>query len=226
MQNSDYIYAHVEYDRGFLLFNRMDGMKEIWRRVTDFEEGTHPRVNEPDAPMLRTHATASYPSVGASKALRRGVFAPWGVVRTPMPARCYRFVYPDLLIATERTAYVYDVRTMELVLTLSETQKGDQGLRYVDLNARHIFICFKEALCVFNRRGGQLVRNFALQELRTNMPLHLLQPTTGAPGTPNSVLRPCSVALKSKKKKKKSNWNVDPTFHAGMCLALCSLHRR
>lgn len=170
--------------------------------------------------MLQSaHAATAHPGFSAFAASRRGVFAPWGVVRPPVDARGYRFVYPDLLIAAHRTAYVYDVRTMALVLVLAETQtpRGNMDLRYVDLNQHHIFICFEEALHVFNRRGGQRIIKLGLIEFVRNQTLHTFvsnhEPIDeGAP----SVLRAGTVVPTPASEHTVFFGGGDgPTFHAG-----------
>jgi hypothetical protein len=143
-------------------------------------------------------ATTHPGGLSARATPRRGVFAPWGVLQLSLAVRCYRFVYPDMLLAAPRTADVYDVRTMTLVRTLGETQAqmGNMHLRYVDLNTRHVFICFAEALHVFDRRGGQSILKVPVAEFVQNQTLHrFISSTEPVGGDDMSVLRAGTVVL-------------------------------
>jgi hypothetical protein len=143
-----------------------------------------PLANPPDHMMLRTNMSCViHPNFTSFEVSNRGVFKPWAVIRAPEAARAYRFVYPHLLIAARKQAFVYDVRVAELVLSVDETQTGNHDIRYVDFNDRYLFICFEDELHIFNRNGGQRVRALMLNEFTRNMPLHTLvsksEPPTG-----------------------------------------------
>ena len=78
----------------------------------------------------------------------------------------FRFAYPTLLCANNKHAFLHDVRTGALVQTIDlnieewleeEVEEGEEevrGLRYVDVNERHVFVCGVRSLHVFARDGG------------------------------------------------------------------------
>ncbi|PPQ66349.1 hypothetical protein CVT24_007186 [Panaeolus cyanescens] len=110
-------YAHLEYEQGYAIFDRLDGNKEVWRRTCDIDPaGDESRINNPASAfegydqdsrpderqvMVRTHVNASFPPSG------RGHFSPWAILHMPEPSRAYRFVYPNLLVASKERVTRY-----------------------------------------------------------------------------------------------------------------------
>jgi hypothetical protein len=144
-------YAHCEYENGYLVFDRFEGEKEVWRLASDFADGEPEEAPHapPDEKQRRTHAffpTAIHPRHG-----RRGHFRPWASLSFPAFTRAYRLAYPTLLCAGTDRAFLCDVRTGALV------QAIDIGLTdvcYVDVDERYVFVCEPEVLRVFSRGDG------------------------------------------------------------------------
>ncbi|THH20465.1 hypothetical protein EW146_g910 [Bondarzewia mesenterica] len=88
---------------------------------------------------------------------RRGHFRPWGLITYHEPTLAYRFVYPILLSAGRLHAYLYDVRSEELVQTIDEAITTDMQIEYVDLSEPHVFVCHQKGVRVFSREDGMLV---------------------------------------------------------------------
>lgn len=140
-------YAHVEYDRGFIVFDRMGGGKEVWRHAVDYDPMDVPLDNLPDADQFQAEEKAMVDQ-------EFGRFVPWALLSIPELTRAYRFVYPTLLVAGYDHAFLYDIPTARLVQTIniSGVAAEDFGdLRYVELSNQHVFICFEAAILVFDR---------------------------------------------------------------------------
>ncbi|KAG8910904.1 hypothetical protein FRC01_006060 [Tulasnella sp. 417] len=171
-------YAHVEYDNGFIVFTCIEDGVEVWRRSTDsFNPETYlpckpnpaqiegspspvpefpptfPPVYEP---LTRRSASTETPAPS------RGVYLPFALLTSPAEARCYRLVYPHLLVASEfsRQAYIWDVRTSTLAETISIQTPPRRGgfhlpvhMTYVELSDSFVFVCWTFALAVY-RRGS------------------------------------------------------------------------
>lgn len=92
----------------------------------------------------------------------KGSFRPWAVLTTPEFNRAFRFVYPTLLVAGSDKAYLWDVLTCELSKIIPEIQAEAGGeplgaINYVELSAKHVYICGTRQLRVFDRTNGALV---------------------------------------------------------------------
>ncbi|KAI0359683.1 hypothetical protein OH77DRAFT_1518061 [Trametes cingulata] len=149
-------YAHCEYENGFLIFDRIGISKEVWRLETLYDAAEEPTRWRPDQDQLNAWQTAS---LQYSASAPRGHFRPWALIETPEFGRAYRFVYPGLLVSGLRKAYVWDVRTGELILELENVQ-GDTpvgDINYVELSAKHVFVCSSSALRVFSRENRSLI---------------------------------------------------------------------
>ncbi|KAH9889520.1 hypothetical protein C8Q73DRAFT_793718 [Cubamyces lactineus] len=150
-------YAHCEYENGFLIFDRIGVSKEVWRLEALYNEDEDPVTSFPDESQFEAWQAASqqWPSTS-----QRGHFRPWALIDTPEFGRAYRFVYPNLLVSGLRKAYLWDVRSGELVLEVENVQGNttDTGdINYVELSATHVFICSSSALRVFSRQNKSLV---------------------------------------------------------------------
>ncbi|KAA1477050.1 hypothetical protein DENSPDRAFT_884770 [Dentipellis sp. KUC8613] len=158
--SSNYVreYAHCEYGNGFLVFDRIGNYKEVWRLASHFPPD-EPDACAPDAPPDAFQQQAALNSSNRWGTSGRGVFKPWALLEMPEPTRAYRFVYPTLLTAGERHAYLHDVRTGARVQTIEHTVEMDDllGVNYVELGARHVFVCANEELFVFARADGARV---------------------------------------------------------------------
>ena len=145
-------YAHCEYENGYLVFDRFDGKKEVWRLASDFVDG-EPEVASyapPDEKQKRTYEFfAALPT--HRRFAPRGHFRPWAKLSFPTFTRAYRLAYPTLLCAGMERAYLHDVRTGALVQTIDIRP---EDICYVDVSERHVFVCEPEALHVFSRADG------------------------------------------------------------------------
>jgi len=145
-------YAHCEYENGYLVFDRFDGKKEVWRLASDFVDG-EPEVAPyapPDEKQKRTYEFFATIPIHQRYA-PRGHFRPWAKLSFPTFTRAYRLAYPTLLCAGMDRAYLHDVRTGALVQTI-DIRPDD--ICYVDVNEQYVFVCEPEALHVFSRADG------------------------------------------------------------------------
>lgn len=91
------------------------------------------------------------------------------MLTVPHDGRAYRFVYPDLLVASEASATIWNIVTAQITqhfhLIAQEQLDGFSPtigiLRYVDLNKQYAFICSSYSFQIFDREHGQLVWSLA-----------------------------------------------------------------
>ncbi|OJA19664.1 hypothetical protein AZE42_02828, partial [Rhizopogon vesiculosus] len=152
-------YVHCEYDRGYIVFNRHNNSKEVWRLARRFQHSDIPDNSRPNGSMITAshEAARRYPS-----STGRGHFRPWALIQMPEHTSNFRLSYPTLILASKNNAYVWDVPTSRLVETISNIQGGDQHgslgcLNYVDVNDKYAFVCGSLQLRIFRRNGGGLV---------------------------------------------------------------------
>ncbi|KIO32681.1 hypothetical protein M407DRAFT_18440, partial [Tulasnella calospora MUT 4182] len=153
-------YAHVEYGNGFIVFTRIEDGVEVWRRSVDsfnretylpckpdslqIEVSPSPVPDFPPTfpPVYDSHTEAS-PS-DETPTHRRGVYLPFALLMSPAEARCYRLVYPHLLVASEfsRQAFIWDIPTARLVETINIQTPPRRGgfhlpvhMTYVELSS-------------------------------------------------------------------------------------------
>ncbi|KAL4068868.1 hypothetical protein V8B97DRAFT_2024543 [Scleroderma yunnanense] len=160
-------YAHCEYARGYIVVNRLDNCKEVWRRVVDTRDDEHSMVSPPDAHMLRawTDVTAQW-----STSTRHGHFRAWALLRMPEMTRAFRFSYPTLLVAGEDNAYIWNVPEGRLVETIRDIQKSRHDdrlgiINYVEVDDKYAFICGSNQFRIFERGGGALVFQLSPKDL-------------------------------------------------------------
>ncbi|KAG2144676.1 uncharacterized protein EDB93DRAFT_1152673 [Suillus bovinus] len=161
-------YAHCEYDRGHIIFNRHDDSKEVWRYARDFQDSEIPEGFKPDEAMISASQEAAQRY--ASPTLR-GHFRPWALLHMPEPTRAFRFSYPTLLSAGANYAYLWDVSTSSLVETINNIQTPNQDgtlgtLCYVEVNDQYAFFCGSNQLRIFARGGGALVYHLCMKDLQ------------------------------------------------------------
>ena len=147
--------THCEYDNGYLVFNAFDafsGKKEVWRLSIDFAEGEVATHSSPDEGQRRV---STFAAAMHSRYAPRGHFRPWANLSFPEPTFGTRLVYPALLSANTRHAFLHHVHTGALMQTI-DVGPGAQGLgfRYVDVNERYAFVCTSRSLHVFAWDGG------------------------------------------------------------------------
>lgn len=148
-------YAHIEYGDGFLIFDRSDGSKEVWRHV--LSPWVAPSTISPPDALQRLV------SITASTSQSRGIFLPHAHILPPTPTRAYRYVHPTLLLASWNQLHLFDVPSGALVQTIvnihiispppapPEHFRLLGELNYVELSTRYAFVCGSHALRVFER---------------------------------------------------------------------------
>lgn len=156
-------YAHCEYDRGFLILTRRGASIEVWRRESDHISSPLPAY-APSVQQLAAKADAFAPPdpegpVNAPDGTH-GVFTPFCDLLTPRPTQATRFVYPTLALVTGdgRNVYLYDVPTATLIQTINiypaDSTVTDK-VRYIEISARHVFICTAIGLRIISRGTGK-----------------------------------------------------------------------
>lgn len=159
--------AHVEYSNGFVVFDRYDKSHEVWVKATkahQFQEFSRPHPSQ-----IQIQASGEAISDAGDP---RGRFVPHLVLINPVRTRAYRFVFPELLVASEeeKTAHIWNVvegRIMEaysLAEGLGPAPDPDEdgngndaahgSINYVELSPNHIFVCFNTKLVVYQRASG------------------------------------------------------------------------
>ena len=108
-------YAHLEYGEGFVIFDRDDGNKEVWRRTEDNTEPSSLVTSFPDARQIQMGESLR-PSCA------RAQFSPYALFQMPEHTRAYRFVYPTLLVASLERAFLWNIHTGEMVQVLDAIQ--------------------------------------------------------------------------------------------------------
>ncbi|KAG2336881.1 hypothetical protein BDR05DRAFT_896120, partial [Suillus weaverae] len=161
-------YAHCEYDHGYIIFNRHDNSKEVWRLARDFQDSEIPDDFRPDDSMIKASREAAQRHASSTN---RGHFRPWALLQMPEFTRAFRFSYPTLLSAGANNAYLWDVPTSRLVETISNIQAPNQDgtlgpLSYVEVNDQYAFFCGANQLRIFARGGGALVYHLGIKDLQ------------------------------------------------------------
>ncbi|KAH9017137.1 hypothetical protein EDB83DRAFT_2679885 [Lactarius deliciosus] len=104
---------------------------EVWRLANDFSiEGEVAADAPPDGEQMDVSATVA-------------------ALYHHIPTRV-----PDTHMRERRACFLYDVRTGSIVRTIDIHL---EGLRYVDVNERHVFVCERAAVHVFSRESGSEV---------------------------------------------------------------------
>ncbi|KAH7911613.1 hypothetical protein BJ138DRAFT_1125884 [Hygrophoropsis aurantiaca] len=191
-------YAHCEYDRGFVIFNRADDCKEVWRRSRDFIASDVPVDYPPDEEMLQiSHQSAE--RYQSNSPADHGHFKPWALLRMPTITSAFRFAYPTLITTAMDCAYLWDIPTSRLVQVISNIQTANApGLlgrvNYVEVNDRYAFICGSSQLRIFERESGTVVFHVAVSDLPPIQWDVLPQPI---PTTSRCLLVPCKISQAS-----------------------------
>ncbi|KAI4528181.1 hypothetical protein K525DRAFT_184731 [Schizophyllum commune Loenen D] len=153
-------WAHVEYADGFIIFDRRDGHKEIWRRASDAQNSTD-RVVEESAPDERQLAASKDAAEQYRSTSNRGHFVAWALISPGGITTAFRAVYPVLLTASDDQAFVFDVRTgarLHRITNPRAPTDPDMGhLNYVEISDRHVFTCDSNVLRVYARADGRCV---------------------------------------------------------------------
>jgi len=130
---------------------------DVWRREADHISSPLPAY-VPSGEQLSAKADSSIWSVNTAA----GIFTPFCTFQTPRPTRATRFVYPTLAVVTAdgRNAYLYDVPNATLTQTInihSADSTTTETVRYVEVSARHVFICTPVGLQIISRESGKVV---------------------------------------------------------------------
>ncbi|KAK1226734.1 hypothetical protein PQX77_010278 [Marasmius sp. AFHP31] len=174
-------YAHIEYENGFLIFDRLSGQKEVWR-LASLTDPHPPPAGEDVGKLPIPYPQKDQLSVSLVAAAEythtypRGHFVPHALLQMPRRTRAFRFVYPTLLVGGFDHAFCFDVPSRQLAQTVNPTQTptikaheeqsaDSQGttlqplgeLNYVEVSRRHVFICGGNSLRVFSRETGGCV---------------------------------------------------------------------
>lgn len=143
-----------------MIFNRNNGDKEVWRRLSDITEHT---VNQPVPDVFQHNVYSlvceSYPSAN------QGHFRPWAVLHMSELTSAFRFVYPILVVAAHDRAFLWDIPSATLIQTLNDCQSVTSGgfneslgrIKYVEISERHVFLVGLCFLRVFSRATGKSI---------------------------------------------------------------------
>ena len=171
-------YAHCEYGNGFIVFDHMEGTKEVWRHSTDYtaEEAALVIPESKPAPRQLQVFAAAEKAYGSTTTLtsetpeseqstpppQRGHFRPWALLRPPHGMRAFRLSYPILGSTSRNTIYLWDVRTGALVQQIDDIQKLNSDniynsqdllgeINYIEVGEKYVIVCGRLALRVFER---------------------------------------------------------------------------
>lgn len=159
--------AYCEYDEGYLVFNRSDGYKEVWRRRRDvlgIPEDAWPSEphNKPDENMLEAWliAETQYLKVNRTRDPDhlRGQFAPWARLLVPGgddDGLTFKLTRGTLLVFSANRAFLYDIEKAELEQTIEAQLHGN--VQYVDVSEEHVFFVSPFELAVYDRMSGSRV---------------------------------------------------------------------
>ncbi|KAF8797521.1 hypothetical protein BYT27DRAFT_7344147 [Phlegmacium glaucopus] len=161
-------YAHLEYGEGYMIFDRNNGDKEVWRRLSDISEHVVVESSAPDA-IQREMYNEMYKS---RPPVMHGHFQPWAVLHMSEPTSAYRCVYPTLIVAGYARVFLWDVPSGKLIQTIQGIQylgseNGHLGrIKYVEISERHVFLISQFHLRVFSRATGKSVLDISSSKQR------------------------------------------------------------
>ena len=145
-----------------MIFDRDNGDKEVWRRLSGVSEHDVDESSAPDASQREVYGLLSSGT--------DGYFQPWALLHMPEPTFAFRFVYPTLIVAAFDRAYLWDIPSGKLIQIIGECQliaseDSDnhylQEIIYVEISERHVFILGQFYLRVFSRATGKSVLDFS-----------------------------------------------------------------
>lgn len=146
----------MEYEKGFLIFDRIGHCKEVWRLSEDYIATDLPHNVAPDDSQEAAWREAEQRFHSTS----RGHFRPWALLTPPEMTRAFRFSYPTLVVMSHMNAFLWDIPTGSLAQTLHNVQDLHGGVlplgdvMYVDVSPQHVFVCGLVELRLFNRSDG------------------------------------------------------------------------
>ncbi|TFK72802.1 hypothetical protein BDN72DRAFT_791910 [Pluteus cervinus] len=179
-------FAHCEYEKGYLIFDRYTGEREVWRLSShcarDTSETEVVDDSKPDDRQLRCHES----SLRQFPTTTRGHFTPWAILRTDHHAHASRFVYPTLLVTSWDQAFLYNVPTGELVQVIDTLQaapgaspSGDPSLGtifYVEQSARHVFACGMLGIRIWSKETGRAIMDISSLQSKFGNWFYMMEP--------------------------------------------------
>jgi hypothetical protein len=159
--------AQCEYDEGYIVLDRDDACKVVWRRrvdVLDIPEEAWPSEphNEPDEDTIEANLVVQAQHLDTSRSRDpdhlRGQFVPWACLRVPENSGdelAFRLIRGTLLVLNRHRAFLFDIETAELQQTI--TMHALERLQYIDLSDQHLFIVSALLLEVYDRATGSRV---------------------------------------------------------------------
>ncbi|KZT25603.1 hypothetical protein NEOLEDRAFT_1178380 [Neolentinus lepideus HHB14362 ss-1] len=183
-------YAHCEYSNGFLVFDQLGGFKEVWCLASRCPPGTQPEDSRA-LPDERQELA----SLDAANRHGTELFRPWALLQMPTVTHAFRFVWPTLLVSSQKDAFLFDIPTATLIQTIDISEPVPHGLRelnYVELSAEYIFICWRHSVCVFSRRDGALALSIDTEhtvDIGMLLQVDAYRPPA-SPRVPNAVMVP------------------------------------
>lgn len=138
-------YPHVEFDRGFMVFDRMGhGHFEVWRAQ---------RLAGADG--------------------QRGHFDHYATLASPRPPRALRFQYPNLVVATlDGHLLTWDIVSKTVVQDIDlEDSVHKDNVNYIDFDDEFIFLCGTGGKCVtaVSRKKGSIIWSLSMH-FESNLP--------------------------------------------------------
>jgi hypothetical protein len=144
-------YAHVEYENGFLIFDRLDDEKEVWLLETMVpQDGPTEALGAPVVDSQRR--IASFSLERHSDTYPHGHFRPWALLSLPELTRVYCYVHPTFAVIGARTAYLFDIPTG----TRQTIKLVQDFVSYVSISEDYIFVCAVIYVRVYSRRSETL----------------------------------------------------------------------
>jgi len=173
------MYAHCEYDAGYLVFDRGGTVLEVWRRATDARSSPLPAVkgmSQPDSHMHET-ADAAFSAADAADPLR-GQFVPHALLAVPAGRLAYHLVGTMLVVSSESdaVAFLFDVASGELLEKLDLSSGDDEAwseIHYVELDPtrRRVFLSTDNGVLVY---ANEMVHvEGSPDELHTKLVAHI-----------------------------------------------------
>lgn len=156
--------AHCEHDKGYIVFDRPDNYKEVWRRridVLDIPEEAWPSEvhNKPDDYMFDARLFAQARYLDASRMRDpdhlHGQFTPWARLLIPEDLDdevAFRLSRGTLLAFNADKVFLYDIEKAELEQIIETRVPG--RVEYIDVSEQHVFIVSHIQLTVYDRVSG------------------------------------------------------------------------
>ncbi|KAK0455503.1 uncharacterized protein EV420DRAFT_1336393 [Desarmillaria tabescens] len=169
-------HAHCEYDKGFLIFNRVGRRKEVWRLVEGQNETVQPTSSSP--PDHTQQAASTEAATEHQSSYPKGHFVPYSLIITPTMTYAFRFVYPVLFAATETNFFIYDIPGGRLLQSIVNSPESLIHLHYVDISERHLFLCGWPNVVVFSRETGKSVLKIPSYQLQYSNKIYSISKQT------------------------------------------------